>query len=45
MTRTEVVHVFAGGDWPILRVSRNKLFLGGLSDLARFLQRPLRAMH
>jgi hypothetical protein len=45
MARTEVVHVFAGGDWPIPGFLRNTLFFGGLSDLARFLQRPLRAMH
>jgi len=45
LARTEVVHLFNAGDWPIPTVSRNTLFSRALLELARFLQRPLRAMH
>ncbi|MGN7748594.1 hypothetical protein ACTJJN_21485, partial [Pseudomonas sp. 22515] len=43
--RTEIVHVSDAGDWPIPTKSHNALFFGALSELARFLQRPVRAMH
>jgi hypothetical protein len=42
---TKAVHLFNAGDWPILTLSRNCLFFGALTELARFLQRPVRAMH
>ncbi|QNL90483.1 Uncharacterized protein PPKH_5069 [Pseudomonas putida] len=43
--RTNNVHLFDAGDWPTPPVSRNSLFFGAFADLARFLQRPVRAMH
>ncbi|MFJ4156485.1 hypothetical protein ACIPZF_17005 [Pseudomonas sp. NPDC089752] len=43
--RTKAVHLFDAGDWPILSCSHNSLFSSGLTELARFLQRPVRAMH
>jgi len=43
--RTETVHVSHAGDWPIPTLSHNSLFSGDLPELARFLQRPVRAMH
>lgn len=45
LLRTEIVHVSHAGDWPIPIKSHNALFFGALSELARFLQRPVRAMH
>jgi hypothetical protein len=45
LLRTEIVHVSRAGDWPIPSKSHNALFFGALSELARFLQRPVRAMH
>ncbi|CAO3309819.1 hypothetical protein METHP14_500026 [Pseudomonas sp. P14-2025] len=45
LLRTEIVHVSHAGDWPIPTKSHNALFFGALSELARFLQRPVRAMH
>ncbi|MDD2132701.1 hypothetical protein [Pseudomonas kurunegalensis] len=43
--RTEIVHVFHAGDWPIPTDLHNPLFSGALPELARFLQRLVRAMH
>jgi len=45
LARTENVHVFHAGDWPIPTDLHNSLFFGALPELARFLQRPVRAMH
>jgi hypothetical protein len=45
MLRTKTVHLFNAGDWPSLTLPRNYLFFGALTELARFLQRPVRAMH
>lgn len=45
LLRTEIVHLFNAGDWPSLTLPRNYLFFGALTELARFLQRPVRAMH
>jgi len=36
--RTEIVHLFDAGDWPIPTISCNSLFSGVLVELARFLQ-------